>query len=120
MTVRAKVVQSWQRLSKRERQILRNKSARSGDAVCRFRCKIIMGLVQGKTPSRLASGGLYAGSQVDRVAHRFLEEGLRGMADRREDNGAPKVHARSASELLIVVAGSPQEHGSLRPTGTQE
>jgi hypothetical protein len=120
MSVRARVVQTWQRLTKHERQIIRNKSIRSGDGVCRFRCKIIMGLVQGKTPSQLAAGGLCAGSQVYRVAHRFLEEGPWGMADRREDNGEPKVHARYASELLAIVAGSPQEHGYLRPTWTQE
>ncbi|MBV8318699.1 MAG: IS630 family transposase [Planctomycetaceae bacterium] len=120
MSVRARVVQTWQRLTKRERQIIRIKSIRSGDGVCRFRCKIIMGLVQGKTPSQLAAGGLCAGSQVYRVAHLFLDDGLRGMADRREDNGEPKVHARYASELLTIVAGSPQEHGYLRPTWTQE
>ena len=97
-----------------------NKSIRSGVAVCRFRCKIIMGLVQGKTPSQLAAGGLCAASQVYRVAHLFLEEGLRGMADKREDNGEHKVDARYASELLTIVAGSPQEHGYLRPTWTQE
>jgi hypothetical protein len=120
MSVRARVVQTWQRLSQRERPILRNKSIRSGDGVCRFRCKIIMGLVQGKTPSQLVAGGLCAGSQVYRVAHRFLDEGLRGMADRREDNGEPKVNARYASDLLTIVAGSPQGHGFLRPTWTQE
>jgi hypothetical protein len=120
MTVRAKVVQTWQRLTKRERQILRTKSIRSGNSVCRFRCKIIMGLVQGKTPSHLASGGLCAQSQAYRVAHLFLEEGLRGMADKREDNGEPKVNARYASERLTIVAGSPQGYGYLRPPGTQE
>jgi transposase len=120
MTVRAKVVQAWQRLTKRQRQILRNKSIRSGDAVCRFRCKIIMGLVQGKTPSQLASGGLCAPSQAYRTARLFLDEGLPGMADKREDNGAPKVDARYAAELLAIVAGSPQGYGYLRPTWTQE
>jgi len=120
MTVRAKVVQAWQRLPKRVRQIIRNQSIRSGNGVCRFRCKIIMGLVQGKTPTQLASGGLCAASQVYRVAHLFLEEGPRGMADKREDNGQSKVDVRYASALLIVVAGSPQEHGYLRPTWTQE
>src|SRR3954462_255248 len=97
MTVRAKVVQAWQRLTKRQRQILRNKSCRSGDAVCRFRCKIIIGLVQGKTPSQLASGGLCASSQAYRTAHVFLDEGLPGMADKREDNGEPKW---SVSEMM--------------------
>ena len=79
-----------------------------------------MGLVQGKTPSQLAAGGLCAASQVYRTAHLFLEQGLPGMADKREDNGEHKVDVRYASELLTVVAGSPQGHGYLRPTWTQE
>src|SRR3954465_10264690 len=120
MSVRARVVQSWQRLTRRGRQILRNKSIRSGDGVCRFRCKIIMGLVQGKTPSQLASGGLCAPSQAYRTAHLFLDGGLPAMADKREDNGAHKVDARYAAELLAIVAGSPQGDGYLGPTGTQE
>jgi transposase len=120
MTIRAKVVQAWQGLTRRERSIIRKKGMRSGDAVCRFRCKIILGLVQGKSPSRLASGGLCAESQAYRVAHLFLAQGLRGMADKREDNGEHKVNARYVSELLTAVAGSPQSHGYLRPTWTQE
>jgi transposase len=120
MSIRSKVVHAWQRLTKRERQILRNKSIRSGVAVCRLRCKIIMALVQGKTPSQLAGGGLCSVSQVYRVAHLFLEEGLPGMADKREDNGPHKVDEHYAAELLLVVAGSPQDHGYLRPTWTQE
>ena len=120
MTIRAKVVRAWQQLSGRERSILRQKSIRSGVAVYRFRCKIIMGLVRGQTPARLAAGGLCAASQVYRVAHLFLTEGLRGLADKREDNGPHKVDARYVSVLLTVVAGSPQEHGYLRPTWTQE
>jgi len=120
MSIRAQVVQAWQRLTKRERQILRHKSIRSGVAACRLRCKIIMALVQGKTPSQLAAGGLCAVSQVYRVAHLFLEEGLRGMADKREDNGQHKIDAHYASQLLTIVAGSPQDYGYLRPTWTQE
>src|ERR671916_2250145 len=120
MSVRARVIQAWQRFTRRQRQILRNKSIRSGDGVSRLRCKIIMALVQGKTPSRIASGGLCASSQVYRAAHRFLEEGLPGLADRREDNGEIKADARYASELLRIVAGSPQGYGYLRPTWTQE
>ena len=46
MSVRARVVQAWQRLTRRQRQILRNKSIRSGDGVSRLRCKIIMALAQ--------------------------------------------------------------------------
>src|SRR4028118_379683 len=111
MPVRARVVQAWQRLTRRQRRILRNKSIRSGDGVSRLRCKIIMALVQGKTPSRIASGGLSASSQVYRTAHLSLEGGLPGMADKGQDNGEPKVDARYASQLLTIVAGSPQGYG---------
>ena len=120
MTIRAKVVLVWQQLTKRERRIIRHKSIRSGVAVCRFRCNFIMALVQGKTPSQLAAGGLCSASQVYRVAHLFLEEGLRGMADKREDNGEHKIDGRYTSELLAIVASSPQKYGYLRPTWTQE
>lgn len=120
MTIQAKVVQAWQRLTKRQRQIIRHKSMRSGIAVCRFRCKIILALVQGKTPSQLVAGGLCSASQVYRVAHRFLEEGLPGLADQREDNGESKVNSRYVAELLKAVAASPQAYGYARPTWTQE
>ena len=42
------------------------------------------------------------------------------MADKREDNGEHKVVAHYASELLAIVAASPQKYGYLRPTWTQE
>ena len=37
MTIRAQVVRAWQQLTRRERRIIRQKSIRSGAAVCRFR-----------------------------------------------------------------------------------
>jgi transposase len=120
MEVRAKVVRRWQQLTRQERRILRKRSMRSGNAVTRCRCKIILGLVQGKSPTTLASGGLCSASQVYRVAHRFVEQGLQAMADRREDNGENKIDRKYESKLLIIVAGSPQQYGYLRPTWTQE
>ena len=120
MTVRSQVVQAWQRLTHRVRQIIRKKALRSGNAVSRLRSKILLALVQGKSPAQLAFGGLCSASQAYRVAHRFLAEGLRSIADRREENGSHKVDARYESQLLGVVAGSPQDHGYLRPTWTQE
>src|SRR4051794_2380587 len=108
--VRSRVVHAWQRLTLRVRQIIRKKARRSGDAVSRLRCKILLALVQGRSPTQLALGGLCSASQADRVAHRFLAEGLQAIADRREDNGPRKIDARSESEVLGVVAGSPQDH----------
>jgi transposase len=118
--VQAKVIQTWQRLSHRERKEIRRRSMRASDAVMRCRCKIILSLVQGKSPTMIAQGGLCAKSQVYRVAQRFLEHGPAGLADRREDNGENKVTDAYGMELLRLIEGSPQEHGYRRPTWTQE
>ena len=118
--VQAKVILTWQRLSRRERKEIRRRSMRASDAVMRCRCKIILGLVQGKTPTMIAQGGLCAKSQVYRVAERFVEHGPVGLIDRREDNGQNKVDDAYGMELLRLIEGSPQEHGYRRPTWTQE
>jgi transposase len=118
--VQAKVIQTWQRLSHRERKLIRRQSMRASDAVMRCRCKIILSLVQGKTPTRIAQGGLCAKSQAYRVADRFIERGPVGLADRREDNGENKVTDAYGMELLQLIEASPQEHGYRRPTWTQE
>jgi transposase len=86
----------------------------------RCRCKVILSLVQGKTPTMIAQGGLCAKSQVYRVADRFIEHGPVGLADRREDNGESKSSGTYTVELLAILEGSPQDHGYRRPTWTQE
>lgn len=77
-------------------------------------------MVQGKSPTTISKGGLCSASQVYRVAHRFLDQGPAGLADRREGNGEGKVTESYEWELLTVLAGSPRDHGYLRPTWTQE
>jgi transposase len=118
--IRAKVVYKWQMFSRSERKEIRRRSMRASDGVMRCRCKVILGLVQGKTPTMIARGGLCAKSQVYRVAYRFVEQGLVGLADRREDNGENKLNDAYGAELLRLIEGSPQEHGYRRPTWTQE
>jgi transposase len=118
--IQAKVMQTWQQLSRRERKEVRRRSVRASDGVMRCRCKIILSLVQGKTPTMIAHGGLCAKSQVYRVADRFIEHGLFGLVDRREDNGENKITEAYGMELLRLIEGSPQEHGYRRPTWTQE
>lgn len=86
----------------------------------RCRCKIILALVQGGTPTMIARGGLGAKSQVYRVAARFLAGGLAGLADRREDNGQTKITPAYQAELLRLVEESPRDSGYRRPTWTQE
>jgi len=57
---------------------------------------------------------------VYRVAHRFVGQGLAGLADRPEDNGENKVTESDKLELLAVLAGSSRDYDYLRPTWTQE
>ena len=118
--IRAKVVRSWQTLSKRQRNELRRLADRARDAGLRGRCKVILALVRGTSPTLIARGGLCAKSPVFRVAGRFLAGGLAGLADRREDNGRLKVTPAYQAELLRLGEGSPQGFGYRRPTWTQE
>ena len=120
MKVQQRVVQVWQRLSIRERRVMRARGKHAPCAVLRCRCKVIVGLAQGKSPTTLASGGLCSASQVYRVAQRFVEQGPAGMADQREDNGDHKISEAYEWELLIAVACSPRAYGYLRTTWTQE
>ena len=118
--IQAKVIVTWQKLSGRQRKELRRLAMRAKDAGMRCRCKLVLALVQGKTPTMIAQGGLCAKSQVYRVADRFIEYGLTGLADRREDNGEHKITEDYEIELLRLVEESPQEFGYRRPTWTQE
>jgi len=120
MCLCTKVVVVWRGLRERERRIMRAMSRGSGDAVLRCRCKVILALVQGKSPTSIEKGGLCSSSQVYRVANRFIDQGPQGLPDRREDNGENKVTELYEAELLSVLAGSPRDYGYLRPTWTQE
>jgi transposase len=93
---------------------------RAKDPGMRCRCKVILALVRGGTPTMIAAGGLCAKSQVYRIAGRFLSGGLVGLADRREDNGQPKITPAYQAELLRLVEESPRQSGYRRPTWTQE
>lgn len=114
------VQQVWQRLSTKERRIVRSFARGTPDAVLRGRCKVVLALVQGNSPARIAETGLASASQVYRVIKRFREGRLAGLADRREDNGESCITWQYESVLYEVVAQSPQDYGYRRPTWTQE
>jgi hypothetical protein len=48
----------------------------------RCRCKVVLALVQGKTPTMIAPGGLCAKSQVYRVAGQFEPTQLKALRTR--------------------------------------
>jgi transposase len=120
MKTQGKVQRVWQEMSSRERRILRAFARRSPDAGLRCRCKVVLSLVQMNSPAQIAAAGLCSPSQVYRVADRFIDDGLAGLADRREDNGDTKVTEEYEALLLDVVACAPGNYGYRRPTWTQE
>jgi len=82
--------------------------------------RIILAIVCGVHPQEIERGAASSVSQVYRVAHRALEAGPAGVADRREDNGESRVDEQYVAVLLTVVDGSPRQHGYRRPTWTRE
>ena len=120
MDVRKEVQRVWQSLRERDRRILRCFAKGSPDADFRVRCKLVLGLIRGTKASVIAEVLECSRSQVYRVAHRFIEEGLVGLADRREDNGDQQADEEYAATLLNTLEGSPTDFGYRRPSWTQE
>jgi len=120
MNLRDQVQRTWQQLSRRERKIIRTYARGSPDAGLRLRCKIVLAVVRGSSPTDLTRSRMAAPSLVYNVMHRFIDQALLGLADRREDNGETKVTEEYEAELFTVVPGSPRKHGYRRPTWTQE
>jgi len=120
MKLRVQVQQTWQYLSRRERRLLRTHAKGSPDAGLRVRCKIVLALVRGSSPADLVRSRMAASSLIYDVMHRFIDQRLVGLVDRREDNGESKVTDEYEAELFAVVPGLPREYGYRRPTWTQE
>jgi transposase len=100
--------------------MIRSYAKGSPNGGLRLRCKIVLALVRGSTPTDIIRSGMAASSLIYEVMHRFIEQSLLGLADRREDNGQSKVTEEYEAELLAIVPGSPRKHGYRRPTWTQE
>ena len=113
MCLSTKVLAVWRGLRIREQRIMRAMSRGSPDAVLRCRCKVILALVQGKSPTAIAAGGLCSASQVYRVAHRFIEQGPQGLPDRREDNGENKYFTKVVALQLQFLDRKQSDEMSL-------
>jgi transposase len=80
----------------------------------------VLNLVRGTSPGEIAKVLHCSRSQVYRIGRRFVEQGVLGLVDQREDNGEIKVDEDYEAVLLEAIAGSPQDYGWDRPTWTQE
>ena len=120
MDIMQEVQRVWKSLSARMRREINDGAMRARDAEFRMRCKIVRHLARGQRPSSIRRILECAESSLYRIAHRFIEDGLEGLCDRREDNGEVKVHEAYVATVLAAVAGCPQEYGYDRTTWTQE
>jgi len=111
MKLRLQVQQAWQKQSRRERRIVRSYARGAPEAGLRLRCKIVLALVQGISPAAVVKSRMASSSLVYEVMHRFIDQALLGLADRREDNGEPKVTEEYEAEVFAVVPGSPRKNG---------
>jgi len=120
MGIVEQVRSTWKRLSKREQRGLKQMAYRSTNAAERTRAKVVRSLARGEPAAKIVSILACSRSQLHRVATRFIEGGLEGLADRRVDNGTPKVTEEFETVVLIAVALRPQAYGFPRPTWTLE
>lgn len=120
MSIMQEVQRVWKSLGAKLRREINGAAMCASDAEFRMRCKIVRHLARGERPSVIRRILECAESTLYRVAHRFIEHGLEGLHDRREDNGEVKVHEAYVATVLSAVAGAPQEHGYDRTTWTQE
>jgi transposase len=85
-----------------------------------LRCQIVLGAGKGRGPTAIAEGVGCSRSTVWRVLKRFQAEGIRGLHDRREDNGALKLDGTFLGLLYQLVEGTPWDYGYRRSTWTRE
>jgi transposase len=107
-------------LSRQQKRKLRRLIQKERDAGMKTRLSIILHLADDERPAAVARALHVARSTVYRVARRYRDGGLAGLADRREDNGGPVVDDSILLELRAIVARSPHAFGWPRATWTQE
>jgi transposase len=115
-----RVKEVWRTLNRRLRRELNQTAMWHTDVGYCMRCKIVRNLVKGYSPQLIHKYLGCSVSQVYRVAHRFVQELLVGLADKRDENGERKVDDAVESIVWEAVMLTPQDYGFRRPTWTQE
>src|SRR4051794_28222982 len=98
-----------QRLSVKERLYRHLRLCR--DAGLKIRYLIIVNLVAGRSPPKIASVLAVHRATIYRVAARFRDHGELGLYDRRHDNGPTKVDRSYREVLERTVRSHPQAYG---------
>ena len=108
------------RIGRPERRVLLQMARKSRDLPTALRFLIVARLGLRKTSSEVASELPVARSTVVRTAHRYAEQGLAGLDDKRRDNGKPKVDDGFRRRVVGLLRRTPEDVGWSRPTWTRE
>ena len=120
MSVRTEVVSVWRSFSRGEKRKVQIPAKYAKDARFRIRCLIIVNLVRQASPTEIAKMLNCSRTLVYNVSHRFIDQGLAGLVDRREDNGEPFVSEDVIGFLKELVMKTPSDYGYQRSTWSLE
>ncbi len=99
---------------------LRRMLKKTNDKRLSIRIRIVLMNLGGQKTSMIAETAGCSFNTVRRVVNRFVDQGVVGLYDRREDNGDLKLDEGYLGRLKEIVELSPREFGYLRPTWTRE
>lgn len=108
------------RMSRVMRRQLIRLGRRSGEPQTALRFHAVSRLGLGLRSPQVAEELSIARSTVVRAAHRFAEEGVNGLYDKRHGNGAAKVSTAFRRRVTELLRGTPEDFGWHRPTWTRE
>lgn len=86
----------------------------------RIRCRVILKVAAGRSCNAAARELGCVPSTAVRIVARFQWEGEACLLDGRLDNGTRKIDADVRGGVAEILAGTPEDHGYLRPTWTLE
>ena len=107
-------------LARRVKLQVRGMRRRTRDKALALRCQIVLLADKKRARPWIAEAVGCSVSWVNRVIGRFRAFGPASLHDARADNGAVKIDEQYLSILSDLVDQSPQDHGYLRATWTQE
>jgi transposase len=108
------------RIGRGERLGLLRLGRKSGHPETSMRFQIIAKLGLGKTSPEVADALDVARSTVVKTAHRFADEGVAGLYDKRRRNGRAKVEGGFRHRIAELLRRTPEDFGWRRPTWTRE
>ena len=108
------------RMSRVERGLMMRLGRKSGDVATMLRFHAVARLGAGDSSPKVAELLGMATSTVVRAAHRFAEEGVAGLFDKRRRNGKRKADGAFRGRVAELLQRTPQHFGWKRPTWTRE